>query len=152
MDGTWEWQSGDCYALSVEPNRMATVSAMGSPSETSAATDHTQERSEPMLGLRRMSAVILWLAQTAHVVAPNKARKKERGVEDQHLCQSKCTSYGSMRSKVTVPLSVLSRRIRTRVLPVELFLSSLTSPVIPDQTVIRRRQPAMPSSTRSVAS
>lgn len=77
-------------SLSEFAKRIARSSAVGAPSETSAATFQTHERSDPTLGASFMSDDTVWLAHT---------------------------------------LSVLSRRIRRRVLPVALCLSRRTSPV-----------------------
>jgi len=46
-------------ALSELANRIARVSWVGSPSETSAETFQTQDRSDPMLGARVMSLLTI---------------------------------------------------------------------------------------------
>lgn len=64
-------------ALSELANRMARVSAVGTPSETSAATFHTQLLSEPMLGWSFISALTVTRNRKNHSEA--KARRNQIG-------------------------------------------------------------------------
>lgn len=65
--------------LSELANRMARVSAVGAPSDTSAATFQTQDRSEPMLGWRRISEVTVVV-----VVHTQKGRQAAGGNGNQY--------------------------------------------------------------------